>query len=135
MTTFPGSPERTPVVRHAHASQRTGWMIRALFLAMAAVPLVAASSILAADPRVAPATPDEEFQALLPPGHPPIGYKALPPGHPPIGLDEDDDEDLSSALPPGHPPVGAWRLPMDHPQVRPAPESLELFPQDGVTRI
>jgi hypothetical protein len=109
-------------------------MIRAAFLAMAAVPLVAASSILAADPRVAPATPDEEFQALLPPGHPPIGYPALPPGHPPIGLD-DDDEDLPSALPPGHPPVGAWRLPMGHPQVRPAPESLELFPQDGVTRI
>jgi hypothetical protein len=108
-------------------------MIRAVFLAMAAVPLVAASSILAADPRVTPATPDEEFQALLPPGHPPIGYEALPPGHPPIGLD--DDEDFSSALPPGHPPVGARRLPMGHPRVRPAPESLELFPQDGVTRI
>jgi hypothetical protein len=132
MTTLPGSPARTTAVRNARASQRTGWMIRTVFLVMAAVPLVAASSILAADPRVSPAAPDEEFQALLPPGHPPIGYEALPPGHPPISL---DDDDLSSALPPGHPPVGSWRRPMGHPQVRPAPESLELFPQDGVTRI
>jgi hypothetical protein len=133
MATHPGNPERGAVVREVRASQRTGWIIRAVFLSMAVVPLVAAGTILAADPRARAHATDEEFQALLPPGHPPIGCEGLRAGHPPVDLD-DDEGDLPAMLPPGHPPVGASRLPPGHPRVRPAPEGLELFPQDGVTR-
>src|SRR5512137_1183719 len=133
MATLPGRGADRGMVREVRASRRAGWIIRSLFLAMAAVPLAAATTILAEDPAEAFFDAGAEFHVLLPPGHPPVGCGDLPPGHPRVDLDRDDD--LQSLLPPGHPPVGSGRLPVGHPHARRAPEGLELFPQDGVTRI
>jgi hypothetical protein len=119
-------------VRVVGASQRLGWMVRALFLGMAAVPLVAATTIVAADPQRPQRGTDEEAYAFLPPGHPPVECEELPPGHPRLDPDEDD---IRAMLPPGHPPVGPSRLPAGHPRVRPVPDDLVLFPQDGVTHL
>jgi hypothetical protein len=130
MATHAGNSEVRSVVREVRASQRAGRMVRALFLSMAAFPLVAATSILAEDPRPPGASGSDGAHAFLSPDHPPVECDALPPGHPKI-----DQDDIRAMLPPGHPPVGRSRLPVGHPQIRPVPEDLVLFPQDGVTHL